>query len=204
MVWPLATDPEHLLCWAALPGQQLVRSACSCRMCEQRCAGCRCCCSGSQLMLLPLVLAAPVHDPWPLPVSLPCRRDLPRLIDIVQGGSSSSSFGAASEAAGAASASSVSSSSSSAAGGGSYGLPRPGGRTAAINVQLSADETYADIVPVRQPDALSAFVSIMRGCNNSERLFCCHAATLLWPGMGQPVIHDTRRGATACACQHLI
>jgi tRNA A37 methylthiotransferase MiaB len=35
-----------------------------------------------------------------------------------------------------------------------------------MNVQLSADETYADIVPVRQPDALSAYVSIMRGCNN--------------------------------------
>ena len=53
-----------------------------------------------------------------------------------------------------------------AAAGGGYGLPRPGGRAAAMNVQLSADETYADIVPVRQPDALSAFVSIMRGCNN--------------------------------------
>lgn len=35
-----------------------------------------------------------------------------------------------------------------------------------MNVQLSADETYADIVPVRQPDALTAYLSIMRGCNN--------------------------------------
>jgi MiaB/RimO family radical SAM methylthiotransferase len=43
-----------------------------------------------------------------------------------------------------------------------------------INVQLSTDETYADIVPIRQPDqndndhtsTVSAFVSIQRGCNN--------------------------------------
>jgi hypothetical protein len=47
-------------------------------------------------------------------------------------------------------------------------VQRTNGRAAAINVQLSVDETYADIVPVRQPDALTAFVSIMRGCNNSE------------------------------------
>ncbi|KAK2577475.1 hypothetical protein KPH14_003575 [Odynerus spinipes] len=37
----------------------------------------------------------------------------------------------------------------------------------AINVLLSADETYADILPVRlNPDSISAFVSIMRGCDN--------------------------------------
>ena len=37
----------------------------------------------------------------------------------------------------------------------------------AVNVQLSLDETYADIVPVRQSrDQVSAFVSIMRGCDN--------------------------------------
>lgn len=36
----------------------------------------------------------------------------------------------------------------------------------AINVQLSADETYADIAPVRQAGAVSAYVSISRGCNN--------------------------------------
>uniref|UniRef100_A0A8C4Q322 Mitochondrial tRNA methylthiotransferase CDK5RAP1 n=1 Tax=Eptatretus burgeri TaxID=7764 RepID=A0A8C4Q322_EPTBU len=37
----------------------------------------------------------------------------------------------------------------------------------AINVQLSVDETYADVTPVRmQPGAPSAFVSITRGCNN--------------------------------------
>lgn len=38
---------------------------------------------------------------------------------------------------------------------------------AAVNVQLSLDETYADIAPVRSdPSSPSAFVSIMRGCNN--------------------------------------
>jgi MiaB/RimO family radical SAM methylthiotransferase len=36
----------------------------------------------------------------------------------------------------------------------------------AMNVQLSADETYADIVPVRPAGAKSAFISISRGCNN--------------------------------------
>ena len=35
----------------------------------------------------------------------------------------------------------------------------------AINVQLSFDETYADIIPVRQ-NQLQAWISIMRGCNN--------------------------------------
>ena len=37
----------------------------------------------------------------------------------------------------------------------------------AINVMLSADETYADIMPVRwNPESKMAFVSIMRGCDN--------------------------------------
>lgn len=37
----------------------------------------------------------------------------------------------------------------------------------AINVLLSADETYADVAPVRSdPASRTAFVSIMRGCNN--------------------------------------
>ena len=45
-------------------------------------------------------------------------------------------------------------------------LVRSGGQTSAMNVQLSADETYADIVPVRRQGATSAFLSIMRGCNN--------------------------------------
>ena len=37
----------------------------------------------------------------------------------------------------------------------------------AINVQLSFDETYADIIPVRKEDnGLHAWVSIMRGWNN--------------------------------------
>lgn len=34
-------------------------------------------------------------------------------------------------------------------------------------MQLSIDETYADVVPVRvNPDSVSAYISIMRGCNN--------------------------------------
>ncbi|XP_055312909.1 CDK5RAP1-like protein [Sitodiplosis mosellana] len=37
----------------------------------------------------------------------------------------------------------------------------------AVNVLLSLDETYADIVPVRlNENAVTAFVSIMRGCDN--------------------------------------
>uniref|UniRef100_A0A0K0EJN9 CDK5RAP1-like protein n=1 Tax=Strongyloides stercoralis TaxID=6248 RepID=A0A0K0EJN9_STRER len=37
----------------------------------------------------------------------------------------------------------------------------------AINVQLSFDETYADVQPVREnPESKQAFVSIMRGCDN--------------------------------------
>lgn len=36
----------------------------------------------------------------------------------------------------------------------------------AANVQLSLDETYADIRPVRHSSSVAAFVSIMRGCNN--------------------------------------
>ncbi len=35
-----------------------------------------------------------------------------------------------------------------------------------MNVQLSAEETYADVAPLREAGARSAFVSIMRGCNN--------------------------------------
>ena len=45
-------------------------------------------------------------------------------------------------------------------------LVRGGTAGSAMNVQLSADETYADIVPVRADGAVSAFLSVMRGCNN--------------------------------------
>jgi tRNA-2-methylthio-N6-dimethylallyladenosine synthase len=38
---------------------------------------------------------------------------------------------------------------------------------AAVNVQLSKEETYADIAPVRYDDnGVSAYVSVMRGCDN--------------------------------------
>lgn len=41
------------------------------------------------------------------------------------------------------------------------------GGARAVNVQLSLDEVYADVAPVRVADGgLSAFVSVMRGCNN--------------------------------------
>ena len=43
---------------------------------------------------------------------------------------------------------------------------RADAREEAINVQLSTEETYADILPVRPSGTVSAFVSIMRGCNN--------------------------------------
>ena len=37
----------------------------------------------------------------------------------------------------------------------------------AMNVQLSVDETYGDITPVRAASDISVFVSIMRGCNQN-------------------------------------
>lgn len=46
------------------------------------------------------------------------------------------------------------------------GALRRGDSPTAMNVQLSLEETYADVAPVREAGAVSAFVSIMRGCNN--------------------------------------
>ena len=44
---------------------------------------------------------------------------------------------------------------------------RGGAASHAVNVQLSLEETYADITPVRSdPSSRSAYVSIMRGCAN--------------------------------------
>jgi tRNA A37 methylthiotransferase MiaB len=44
---------------------------------------------------------------------------------------------------------------------------QPEFNTHAINTQLSLEETYADISPVRlSENKIQAFVSIMRGCNN--------------------------------------
>ncbi|XP_003746682.1 CDK5 regulatory subunit-associated protein 1 [Galendromus occidentalis] len=46
-------------------------------------------------------------------------------------------------------------------------LETASGGQAGVNVQLSLDETYADVTPVRLDERRkTAFVSIMRGCNN--------------------------------------
>ncbi|EGR29240.1 hypothetical protein IMG5_160390 [Ichthyophthirius multifiliis] len=43
----------------------------------------------------------------------------------------------------------------------------PNSNNFSINVQLSLDETYADVTPIRQnPEGPEAYVSIMKGCNN--------------------------------------
>ena len=43
----------------------------------------------------------------------------------------------------------------------------------AVNVQLSKEETYADISPVRlNSNGVTAFVSIMRGCDNMCDILC--------------------------------
>ena len=47
------------------------------------------------------------------------------------------------------------------------------GASSAMNVQLSMEETYADVAPVRPPGSHSAFVSITRGARRSAPLSEC-------------------------------
>lgn len=88
-------------------------------------------------------------------------RDLPRLISVLTSPStapsSSSSNNSSSNSNGHGASSKVTTT-----------TPTPTIPTErAVNVQLSLDETYASITPIRSnPHDVSAFVSIMRGCNN--------------------------------------
>lgn len=105
-------------------------------------------------------------------------RDLPRLINIVEGSGRGAGGGvfeapnfAAEEqdndAPNIAQQGPLSSKGSNEASKGRRkSLPNSSSSAAAINVQLSLDETYADVVPVRPAGSRSVFLSIMRGCNN--------------------------------------
>ena len=47
------------------------------------------------------------------------------------------------------------------------------GRGQQMDVLLSKEETYADIIPGKSGcDGITAFISIMRGCDNKELMFC--------------------------------
>jgi hypothetical protein len=83
-------------------------------------------------------------------------RDLPRLIAIVEGGGGGEALPQFEDGSGGSSPSDPD----------AAPVPGPPSRRTAINVQLSADETYADVIPVRPAGSRAAYLSIMRGCNN--------------------------------------
>ena len=118
-------------------------------------------------------------------------RDLPRLIDAARGAVDGDTFGGALETPSAGdegetgadaffgekktdatfkdAKSSKSSESSKSSKNQNARLSSSAPFASVMNVQLSVDETYADIAPVRKNDATknpAAFVSIMRGCDN--------------------------------------
>ena len=117
-------------------------------------------------------------------------RDLPRLIDAARGAVDGDTFGGALETPSAGDEGETgadaffgekktettatlkdakSSKSSKSSKNQNARLSSPAPFASVMNVQLSVDETYADIAPVRKNDATknpAAFVSIMRGCDN--------------------------------------
>ena len=78
-----------------------------------------------------------------------------------------------------------------------------------MNVQLSLDETYADIAPVRPEGTHAAFVSITRGCNNMCS-FCivprtrCEIRLSSLLCLHLPVIARCRQAQTARPLLHII
>ena len=102
-------------------------------------------------------------------------RDLPRLIDAARGddiddlAGKSPSSSAASVGADADAALAVATAKKKKPNENENDFQKSRDFSSVMNVQLSVDETYADIAPVRKSDATqnpTAFVSIMRGCDN--------------------------------------
>ena len=65
----------------------------------------------------------------------------------------------------------------------------------AVNVILSLEETYADITPVRRGgNGVTAFISIMRGCDNMCSFLCStlHPRAGTQPGQCTPLLTSWR------------